>query len=183
VNGATPRAPIMGTALRLAIESHNLTRQHDHRYRSEHIEAGSMAEVPPGGGKILSVSKIDGTLEVSEMIQVNDTAAKSTDEQSTSCTPTTTSARQAQKVTTSRKVINLARIGDCIEQLQENFGTDEVASLVAVLEAMKRNPRDHALMDRLSKAFNGLGIMQGAVLTYAPYLAVILSDDPFNNPA
>jgi len=45
---------------------------------------------------------------------------------------------------------------------------------------MKRNPQDSALMDQLSEALDGLGIMQGAVLTYAPNLAVILSDSSFD---
>jgi len=84
-------------------------------------------------------------------------------------------------VTTTRKAIDAARIGSSIEQLQEHFGADDVASLVAVLEAIKRNPQDSALIHQLSEAFNGLRIMQGGVLTYAPYLAVILSDDLCNN--
>jgi len=36
-------------------------------------------------------------------------------------------------------------------------------------------------MDQLSEAFYGLGVMQGAVLTYAPYLAIILSDSSFDD--
>ncbi len=87
-------------------------------------------------------------------------------------------------MTTPRKEIkiNAARIGASIEQLQQHLGADDIAALLAVLEAMKRDPQDSALMEQLSSAFNGLGIIQGAVLTYAPYLAVILSDDPFINP-
>jgi hypothetical protein len=86
-------------------------------------------------------------------------------------------------VITPQRRIDVAAIGSSIEQLQEHFGEDDVAPLVAVLEAMKRNPQDSALMDQLSKVFDGLGIMQGAVLTYAPYLAVILSDSSFDDPS
>ena len=82
---------------------------------------------------------------------------------------------------TTPQRIDAAGIAFSIEQLQERFGKDDVAPLVAVLEAMKRNPQDSALMDQLSEALDGLGIMQGAVLTYAPYLAVILSDSAFDN--
>jgi hypothetical protein len=32
------------------------------------------------------------------------------------------------------------------------------------------------LLDRLSDVFGGLGLLQGAVLTYAPYLSTVLSD-------
>ena len=84
-------------------------------------------------------------------------------------------------MTTPQRRIDVAGIASSIEQLQERFGKDDVAPLVAVLEAMKRNPQDSALMDQLSEAFAGLGIMQGAVLTYAPYLAVILSDSSFDD--
>ena len=82
---------------------------------------------------------------------------------------------------TTPQRIDAAGIAFSIEQLQERFGKDDVAPLVAVLEAMKRNPQDSALIDQLSEAFDGLGIMQGAVLTYAPYLAVILSDSSFDD--
>ena len=84
-------------------------------------------------------------------------------------------------MTTPKRRIDAAAIASSIEQLQERFGKDDVAPLVAVLEAMKRNPQDSALMDQLSEALDGLGIMQGAVLTYAPYLAIILSDFSFDD--
>ena len=86
-------------------------------------------------------------------------------------------------MTTPQKQIDAARIAASIEQLQEHFGTDGVATLVAVLEAMKLDPQESALMDQLFEAFNGLGVMQGAVLTHVPYLTVIMSDDAFDNLA
>jgi hypothetical protein len=84
-------------------------------------------------------------------------------------------------VTTPQRRIDPAAIASSIEQLQERLGRDDVAPLVTALEAMKRNPHDSALMDQLSEAFDGLGIMQGAVLTYAPYLAIILSGYSFDD--
>ena len=84
-------------------------------------------------------------------------------------------------MTTSQRKIDPARIGFSITQLEEHFGKAGAAPLVDVLEAMKLNPQDNALLEELSEAFNGLGIMQGAVLTYAPYLAVILSGSSFDD--
>ncbi len=83
---------------------------------------------------------------------------------------------------TPQRRIDPAGIGSSIEQLHEQFGKDDVAPLVAVLEAMERNPQDSSLMGLLCEAFDGLGIMPGAVLTCAPYLAVILSDSCFDDP-
>jgi hypothetical protein len=83
-------------------------------------------------------------------------------------------------MTTPQIRIDAAGIASSIKQLQERFDKDDVAPLVAVLKAMKRNPQDSAFKNQLSAAFDGLGIMQGAVLTYAPYLAVILSDSSFD---
>ena len=38
-----------------------------------------------------------------------------------------------------------------------------------------------APLDRLAQAFDDLGPRQGAVLTYAPYVGLLLSDDPFDH--
>lgn len=37
------------------------------------------------------------------------------------------------------------------------------------------------VQDQLSRTFNELGIMQGAVLTYAPYIGILLADDQFTD--
>jgi hypothetical protein len=84
-------------------------------------------------------------------------------------------------VTRPRREIATAGIEASIEQLRKYLGTDEAAPLIAVLEAMRRNPQDTALVDQLVAAFDGLGMLQGAVLTYAPYVAVVLSDYPFDD--
>ena len=78
--------------------------------------------------------------------------------------------------------IDVARINQSIQLLKQHFNEGDITSLTSVLEAMMKNPQDDALMEQLSEVFNGLDIMQGAVLTYAPYIAIILSDDPIINP-
>ena len=58
---------------------------------------------------------------------------------------------------------------------------DGIDSLLSVLESLLADPQSKELMQQLADEFNKLGSSQGAVLTYAPYLAVLLSDDSFGN--
>lgn len=78
--------------------------------------------------------------------------------------------------------INATRIAESIELLRQYFDEDDIAPLLAVLEKMIEDPQDAALLEQLAETFNGLGFTQGAVLTYAPYIAVILSGNPLNTP-
>lgn len=63
--------------------------------------------------------------------------------------------------------------------LEQYIGAEELAPLFAVLRALPDNPGDEALLARLSEVVDDLGVLQGAVLTYAPAIAGLLSDDPF----
>ncbi len=51
---------------------------------------------------------------------------------------------------------------------------EEIAPLIRIMESMAANPGNEALLVQLSDALGSLGIVQGAILTYAPYLSVIL---------
>jgi hypothetical protein len=65
--------------------------------------------------------------------------------------------------------------------LKQYVAEDDIAPLIDVLELIAEDPRNEALLDRLSDVFGGLGLLQGAVLTYAPYLSTVLSDDLFTD--
>ena len=73
------------------------------------------------------------------------------------------------------------RIEASIEMLNAYLGRGgtgaEIAPLIRVLEAMAADPGNEALLVKLSEVFGSLGITQGAVLTYAPYLSIILPHD------
>ncbi|MGB1109454.1 MAG: hypothetical protein ACPG4N_03815 [Gammaproteobacteria bacterium] len=72
--------------------------------------------------------------------------------------------------------------GESIEtsiQMLENHVGEDAGELVAALRELQAAPNDNKAMAQVVKAFNGLGPRQGAVLTYAPYISVLLSDDPF----
>ncbi len=77
------------------------------------------------------------------------------------------------------KNVNAARIEESIEQLEMYLVTDEIKPLLSALKALKADPQNETCFDQMAHAFNDLGITQGAVLTYAPYISILLADDPF----
>lgn len=72
-------------------------------------------------------------------------------------------------------------IDESISMLAQYLDAEELAPLLSVLRELAKKPDDRALLDRLSDVFENLGILQGAVLTYAPIIAGLLSDDPFSD--
>ena len=77
--------------------------------------------------------------------------------------------------------VDASRIAQSIHLLKQHLNEDDIASLISVLEAIVVSPQDLELVGQLYEVFNGLDIMQGAVLTYAPYIAIVLSDAPFKH--
>jgi len=59
-------------------------------------------------------------------------------------------------------------------------GTD-TSAVIKALEAIKKDPNDHSLIKALSATLQPLGIAQGAVLNYAPYVSVLVSEDLFDD--
>lgn len=79
------------------------------------------------------------------------------------------------------KPVNPTRVAEAIQMLRQYLDPQDIAPLLAALEALQAAPEDAAAFEVLVEAFNGLGLQQGAVLTYAPYISILLSEDPFNN--
>jgi hypothetical protein len=77
------------------------------------------------------------------------------------------------------KPVNVASIGDSIRMLEQHLDTEEIKPLLSALEALKAEPENESYFGQLVNAFDDLGSRQGAVLTYAPYVSILLSDDPF----
>lgn len=75
--------------------------------------------------------------------------------------------------------IDAERIESSIQMLKTHLNETDIVQLISVLEELKKNPEDHTLLARLADAFLDLRTLQGAVLTYAPYVHFLLSDDPF----
>ena len=79
---------------------------------------------------------------------------------------------------TRTKVIPV-RVDETIQMLKQHLDGDEIDALITALEALKAAPENEASFAQLLKAFDDLGPRQGAALTYAPYVSLLLSDDPF----
>jgi hypothetical protein len=80
----------------------------------------------------------------------------------------------------AHRKVNVAEVETAIHMLQTHLGSERCASLIAALETLRTAPEEYANLSRVAEVFGDLGAEQGAVLTYAPYLAVLLSDDPFD---
>ncbi len=79
------------------------------------------------------------------------------------------------------KRISVEGLENAINMLQTYVNNDEILPLIAALESLKQAPHDHSKLVRVATVFNELESGQGAVLTYAPYVSIILSDDPFGS--
>ena len=77
--------------------------------------------------------------------------------------------------------VDADKLETCLWMLRANLDSPELEPLIAALEALKQSPGDQVRLDRVKAAFNELNILQGAVLTYAPYMSVLLSSDPFGD--
>jgi len=76
--------------------------------------------------------------------------------------------------------IDPEKIDTSIEQIKKYIRDDKVQPVIVALEALKQDPSNEALLNQLTDTLNNIGIMLGAVLTYAPYVGLLMSDDPFD---
>jgi hypothetical protein len=85
------------------------------------------------------------------------------------------------ELTKNREHIKAERIDETIQLLKQHLELDDIRPLVTALEALKADTNSDTLLMQVLHAFNELGPYQGAVLTYAPYVSILLYDDPFSN--
>ncbi|OOZ42668.1 hypothetical protein [Solemya elarraichensis gill symbiont] len=82
--------------------------------------------------------------------------------------------------TAKYKEVTAEGIEEAINMLSKHIGTEDIAPFLSALEALKTNPQSEEHLSTVMNEFHALGSTQGAVLTYAPYIATLLSDDPFS---
>ena len=80
----------------------------------------------------------------------------------------------------SEKKVRIASIDSSIQLLEQYLDVEEIEPLLSALQALREAPDSQSCFNRMADAFESLGIQQGAVLTYAPYIGILLSDDPFS---
>lgn len=76
--------------------------------------------------------------------------------------------------------IDVADIDIALQMLKTYLNAQDINPLLTSLETLRTNPQNEAYQEQVISAFNECRL-QGAVLTYAPYLQIFVSDDPFGN--
>ena len=77
--------------------------------------------------------------------------------------------------------VDAGKINASIEALKQFVKDASIDPLISLLEALKQDPNNESLLLQLSDTFKALGIIQGAVITYAPYISLLLTYDLFEN--
>lgn len=78
------------------------------------------------------------------------------------------------------KKINPQQVEDALRMLATYMNPDDIQPFMASLKSLKEEPDNADRMADMIKAFNELGPRQGAVLSYAPSMITLLSDDPYS---
>lgn len=81
----------------------------------------------------------------------------------------------------NKKQLRAEDIESTIGMLKSQLGSDDIAPFLAALETLQSDPMNDAHLARVMDEFRDLGPLQGAVLSYGPYLIAVLSDDPYEN--
>ena len=74
-----------------------------------------------------------------------------------------------------KSAITKAQVDTTIRMLETNMDPASIDELLATLRELSKAPDDHIALDRVVEAFNGLGVQQGPVLTYATFFNTLLS--------
>lgn len=77
--------------------------------------------------------------------------------------------------------IDIADIDIALKMLNTYMNAEDIQPLLSSLEKLKTEPQNEAFQAQVTDAFHNLDNQQGAVLTYAPYLNIFVSDDPFDD--
>ena len=77
--------------------------------------------------------------------------------------------------------VSVENVDITIQMLEMYLEAEEIKPFLTALEVLKAEPENESYFRQLVTAFDDLGLQQGAVLTYAPQVGILLSDGPFEN--
>jgi len=77
--------------------------------------------------------------------------------------------------------VDSEEVGNAAQLLKKYVKDASIEPLISALEALKQDPNNESLLAQFKNTFKELGIAQGAVLTYAPYVTILISDNPFGD--
>jgi hypothetical protein len=91
------------------------------------------------------------------------------------------SDKTVEKIKNKGQPVKVADIDIALRMLKRFMDTHDIKPLLSALETLKTDAQNETYQAQVIDAFNDLGNLQGAVLTYAPYLNIFVSDDPFGD--
>ena len=74
-----------------------------------------------------------------------------------------------------KTAITREQVDTTIRMLETYVDAGSIDDLLLTLRSLSEAPSDHERLGRVVGAFNGLGVQQGAVLSYAPFFNTLLS--------
>lgn len=77
----------------------------------------------------------------------------------------------------AERTVNVKILQESLDMLRLYLTGDEYQPLLEAMEAVKAEPKSKERLAELFEIFNNLGPLQGAVLTYAPYISNLLVGD------
>lgn len=86
-----------------------------------------------------------------------------------------------QAFKTVKRKVRVAEVASAIAMLETHLDADQIKPLLDALRVLQDDSDNQANLVAVATAFHGMGFNQGAILTYAPYIGVMLSDDPFGH--
>ena len=81
----------------------------------------------------------------------------------------------------NRKPVDTEEVKISIRMLRDYVGGEEISSLLSALEALLTEPENDEIRSSVFKEFESLGPSQGAILTYVPYVGILMQGDPYDS--
>jgi len=79
----------------------------------------------------------------------------------------------------SGTIVDAYSVEMAVKMLKEHLADEDIAPLIDLLEQLVADPHNEGLKAQVTEEYAGLGSLQGAVLTYAPCLSIVMSENPF----